>query len=125
METTVEHKVGKIKKGFLRTLRILLAIYAVLYVIFITDNIVPRSNFNPWDIENIAIKVLFVVFVLGYIISWKYELTAGVIFILWFIGMCYQNFFLCTTDCGAGIVMGIPLLIFGILFIVYARRKIS
>lgn len=125
METTESSKGGKSKKGFLWSLRILLAIYAVLYVIFIIDNFIPSTNFNPWDAENIALMVLFVVFVIGYIISWKNELAAGVIFILWFIGMCYQNFFLCTIDCGNGIAMGIPLLILGILFIVHSKRKIS
>jgi hypothetical protein len=104
-----------------RYLWILLLIYAVLYLLlFSTDNL---ASLNSWDVENSALKVLFVIFVIGYVISWKNELAAGKIFLLWFVGMCYENLFLCTRDCGDGIAMGIPLLILGILLIINSRRK--
>jgi hypothetical protein len=125
MEIPVETKMGKSNKGFLKTLRILLAIYAILYLIFIIENFIPSGYFNPWNAENILIKAFFVFFVIGYIISWKSELTAGVIFILWFIGICYLDLVISDAKSGDGIGMGIPLLVLGILYIVYARRKIS
>ncbi len=125
MATELDDKRGKSKNRYLWTLRILLIIYAIFYLIFITDYFFPTNAVNSWDIENSALKILFVIFVIGYVISWKNELAAGVIFLLWFIGMCYENFFLCTSDCGAGIAMGIPLLILGILLIINAKRKIN
>jgi hypothetical protein len=94
MESELDNKKGKSKNRSLWILRILLSIYAI-----------------------------FAIFVIGYVISWKNELASGIIFILWFLGMCYENFFLCTSDCGAGIGMGIPLLILSIFFIVYGIRK--
>jgi hypothetical protein len=114
---------GKSKNRSLWTLRILLGIYAALYIIFITDYFFPMNAPNSWNIDNSALKILFGVFIIGYVISWKSELASGVIFILWFIGMCYHNFFLCTSDCGAGIAMGIPLLILSIFFIVYGIKE--
>jgi hypothetical protein len=120
METELDNKKGKSKNRSLWVLRILLSIYAVLYILIGWDDFL---SINTWNIEYSALKILFVIFVIGYVISWKNELAAGVIFILWFLGMCYENFFLCTSDCGAGIGMGIPLLILSIFFIVYGIRK--
>lgn len=106
-------------------MRILLSIYAVLYVIL---GSLDQLSFNTQNSFGLALIILFALFVIGYVISWKNELASGVVFILWFLGMCYSNFFLCMEgitgqDCGAGIAMGIPLLILSIFFIVYGIRK--
>jgi hypothetical protein len=120
METELDDKKGKSKNRSLWILRILLSTYAILYILIGWDDFLSP---NSWNIEYSALKILFAVFVIGYVISWKNELAAGVIFILWFLGMCYENFFLCTSDCGAGIGMGIPLLILSIFFIVYGIKE--
>jgi hypothetical protein len=123
METELNDKREKSKNRSLWTLRILLSIYAILYVIIGSGDFLSINAPNSWGIEYSVLKILFIIFVIGYLISWKNELASGVIFILWFLGMCYENFFLCTSDCGAGIVMGIPLLILSIFFIVYGVRE--
>jgi hypothetical protein len=123
METELDDKKGKRKNRTLWILRILLSIYAILYVLIGSDDFLSINAPNSWDIEYSALKILFAIFLIGYVISWKNELASGVIFILWFLGMCYENFFLCTSDCGDGIAMGIPLLILSIFFIVYGIRK--
>jgi len=122
METELDDKRGKSKNRRLWTMRILLSIYAILYVIIGSTDFLSINAPNSWNIEYSALKILFAIFVIGYIISWKNELASAVIFILWFLGMCYENFFLCTSDCGAGIAMGIPLLILSIFFIIYGIR---
>jgi hypothetical protein len=123
METELNDKMGKGKNRSLWILRILLSIYALLYIMIGWDDFLSINAPNSWNIEYSALKILFAIFVIGYVISWKNELAAGVIFILWILGMCYENFFLCTSNCGAGIAMGIPLLILSIFFIVYGIRK--
>ena len=123
METELNDKREKSKNRSLWTLRILLSIYAILYILIGWDDFLSINAPNSWGIEYSVLKILFIIFVIGYLISWKNELASGVIFILWFLGMCYENFFLCTSDCGAGIVMGIPLLILSIFFIVYGVRE--
>ena len=123
METELDDKKGGNKNRSLWILRILLIVYAILYVLIGSDDFLSFNAPNSWNIEYSALKILFVIFVIGYVISWKNELASGVIFIFWFLGMCYENFFLCTSNCGAGIVMGIPLLILSIFFIVYGIRK--
>ena len=125
LETATDVKKKENKNRYLWILRILLSVYAILYILFIVDFHLPVNDLNFRNTENIALIILFPVFTAGYIISWKNVLVSGVIFIIWFIGMCFENFFLCTRDCGAGIGMGIPLLILSILFIVYVLRKTS
>jgi hypothetical protein len=123
METELDEKRGKGKNRGLWTLRILLSLYAILYVILGSSDFLSIYAPDSWSIEYSALKILFVMFLIGYVISWMNESASGVIFILWFLGMCYENFYLCTSDCGAGIAMGIPLLIFSIFFIIYGIRK--
>jgi hypothetical protein len=123
METELDGKMGKGKNKSLWTLRILLSIYAILYILIGWDDFLSINAPNSWNIEYSALKILFAIFVIGYVISWKNELASGIIFILWFLGMCYENLFLCTSDCGAGIGMGIPLFILSIFFIVYGIKK--
>ena len=117
-ESNFENK-GCINLG----LRIGISIFALLYLIAAIDDYLPLNAPNSWNMENLALKILFIIFIVGFSISWKYEIAAGIIFIIWIIGMCYENLFLCTSDCGVGIAMGIPLLILSIFFIVYGRRK--
>jgi hypothetical protein len=125
METELDEKRGKSKNRGLWTLRILLTIYAILYVILGSEDLLSINAQNSFDI---ALKILFAIFVIGYVILWKNELASGVIYIIWFLGMCYANFFLCPggitgQDCGSGIAFGIPLLILSIFFIFYGIRK--
>jgi pilus assembly protein TadC len=111
------------KRKYPTTLQILTSIYALLYLIFIIDNFLPSKDFNPYDLENIIVKLLFVLFLVGYYLSWKNEGVAGLIFIFWWIGMWCLALFVVEIDRGAGVVMGLPLFILGILFIVTWYRK--
>ena len=111
------------KRKFPTTLQILTSIYALLYLIFIIDNFLPAKDFNPYDLENIIIKLLFVLFLVGYYLSWKNEGWAGLIFIFWWIGMWCLALFVVETDRGAGVVMGLPLFVLAILFMVSWYRK--
>jgi len=111
------------KRKFPTTLQILTSIYALLYLVFIIDNFLPAKDFNPYDLENIIVKLLFVLFLVGYYLSWNNEGGAGLIFIFWWIGMLCLALFVAEIDRGAGVVMGLPLFILGISFIVSWYRK--
>jgi hypothetical protein len=111
------------KRKFPTTLQILTSIYALLYLVFIIDNFLPAKNFNPYDLENSIVKLLFALFLVGYYFSWKNEGVAGLIFIIWWIGMWCLALFVVETDRGAGVVMGLPLFVLAILFMVSWYRK--
>jgi len=104
-------------------LRIGICIYALLYLLFAYDEFLPLNSPNSWDLEHTVIKMLFIAFIVGFTLSWKFELISGLIFLFWFVIMCYQAFFICSGDCDDGIVMGIPLFILSIFFIVFGLRK--
>jgi hypothetical protein len=91
-----------------------------------TIGLVSESN-NPYDLENLIIKLLFVVFLVGYFISWKREGVAGLIFVLWWVTMWCYGKFICDPPETEGIEMGFPLLILAILFIVswYNKKRAS
>ncbi len=111
------------KRKFPTTLQILTSIYALLYLVFIIDNFLPAKDFNPYDLENSIVKLLFVLFLVGYYFSWKNEGVAGLIFIFWWIGMWCLALFVAEIDRGAGVVMGLPLFILAILLIASWYRK--
>jgi len=108
-------------------LLIITSVYGLLYLIFIIDNFIPTENFNPYNLENVIVKLAFLVFLMGYYLAWKNEMIAGIVFIFWWGIMWYIGLFIVEHDRGAGVAMGLPVFIFGILFIIlwYRKRKRS
>lgn len=125
------------RKLFPSILHLLTSVYGLLYMVFIilsffpsTIDLVSESD-NPYDVENLIVKLLFVVFLAGYFISWKREGVAGLIFILWWVAIsCFGQFVAKPLHPGSAneaIGLGFPLLILGILFIVswYKKRRVT
>jgi hypothetical protein len=107
-------------------LHILTSLFALLYLVFIVANIIQPGNNNLYEPENIIVNMAFIIFLVGYYFTWKNELIAGIIFIFWWGVMWYLGLFIVEQDKGAGAVMGIPVFIFGILFMVsWNKKKIS
>ena len=119
-------------------LQVATTIYGLLYLYFFIWSFIPCSgavnpisdspNFDPWDLEMIFVKLLFVVFLVGYFYSWKNGRIAGLIFLFWFILMVCMAIWVSTTlhrDSDMAIPMAIPVLVIGILFIVswYKKRR--
>ncbi len=122
------------RKLFTSTLHLLASIYALLYLIVVvasffpsTIGLVSESN-NPYDFENLVVKLLFVLFLVGYFMSWKHEGVAGLIFVLWWVAVLFEGKFIVAPLHGHGIEgigMGFPVLMLAILFIVswYKKKK--
>ena len=107
-----------------RVLRILTTIYGIMYLILILSFLLFEDpDFNNITLEGIIVSLAVIVFLIGYYYSWKNELIAGTIFIFWWGIMWYLGLFVAERDKGAGVVMGVPLFIIGILFIVYRYRQ--
>lgn len=118
----------KKKKIFPSILHLLTFIYGLLYLfVVIMESSRPTgassSGIERVNLEVTLVIILFVVFLVGFFISWKREGIAGLIFILWWIGMWYLALFVVEHDHGAGVVMGIPLFILGIGFIILWHNK--
>ncbi len=102
------------------SLLVFTSIFGLLYVIFMAT-----ESYGTAGDEPMVVRLLFVVFLAGYFVVWKHEGLGGLIFVLWWIGMWYLGLFVAQQDRGAGVVMGLPLFVLAILFIVswYKRRS--
>lgn len=103
-----------------RVLLALTTVYGVLYVLFMVT-----GQYGTEGAEPTVVKLLFGIFLVGYVLLWVHEALGGAIFVLWWLGMWYLGLFVARQDPLNGIVMGVPLVVLGILFIVrsYKRRS--
>jgi len=101
------------------TLLILTSIYGLLYLLLMAT-----ESYGTAGSEPTVVKLLFLLFLVGYAAVWWNERLGGIVFALWWAGMWYLALFVVQTDRGAGVVMGVPLFILAILFILswYRRR---
>ena len=101
----------------------------MLYLWFIIESLIPSPEgswvssqvpFDPTDRERISVTLLFLFFLVGYLVAWKNERIAAVIFILWWGAMWGVELFVFAPivggDAGGGIAMGLPLFVLGIMF---------
>ncbi len=99
-----------------KPIQYLTLIYAVLYILFLFSGSFPGS-YPLLNTEGMIVYLLFVLFIIGFSISWYDKITAGTIFLLWYICMLSFELFIVEKDGGFGIISGLPLLVLGILFI--------
>ncbi|MBU1097056.1 MAG: hypothetical protein KKB34_11295 [Bacteroidetes bacterium] len=107
------------EKKHSKVLLIITTIFGILYLIFIIDNFISE----PHNLESTVVKLAFIVFLIGYYYSWKNEMIAGVIFIFWWGIMWYLSLLIAELDKGASVIMGLPMFIVGIIFIVSRYRS--
>lgn len=101
-----------------RVLVILTSLYGVLYLAFMLSGSYGASGSEP-----IVVRLLFVLFLVGYFVSWKNEGLGGLIFVFWWMGMWYLGLFIVEHDRGAGVAMGFPLFVLAVLLIIAWYRK--
>ena len=101
-----------------KALLILTSIYGLLYLVFMAS-----GNYGSAGSEPVVVMLLFLLFLVGYAVAWLDERFGGVLFVLWWAGQWYLALFVARTDRGAGVAMGVPLVVLGILFIVAWYRK--
>jgi hypothetical protein len=90
----------------------LTTVYALLYILFMATR-----QYGTAGAEPTVVKILFALFLVGYIAVWMNEGLGGAIFVVWWIGMWYLGLFVAQSDRGAAVVMGLPLFVLAVLFI--------
>ena len=110
---------SKGEKKHSKVLLTITTIFGILYLIFIIDNFISE----PHNLESTVVKLAFIIFLIGYYYSWKNELIAGIVFIIWWGIMWYLGLSIAEHDKGASVVMGLPMFIVGILFIFTRYRS--
>ena len=91
-------------------------VYAVLYILFILSGDFGGA-YPLLNAEGIGVYLLFVLFIVGFSISWHYKIVTGTIFLLWYTGMLILELVIVEKDGGFGIISGIPVVVLGIFFI--------
>ena len=97
----------------------LTTVYGLLYVALIAS-----GSYGTAGSEPTVVKLLFLLFLVGYVVVWKHEALGGAVFVVWWIGMWYLGLFVAQQDRGSAVVMGLPLLVLAILFIKAWYRRI-
>jgi hypothetical protein len=120
------------RRLFPTTLHIFLAIYGALYLVFVVVGFVPASEgspvaasvpYHPFGLEGSLVKVMFALFLVGFFTAWKNPLAAGVLFLFWWAGMWGLEMLMVARGLhGGAIVMGFPLFVLGVLFVIAGYR---
>lgn len=106
------------KKSHSRILLGLTSVYALLYILFMVT-----KQYNTAGSEPTVVKILFALFLVGYIVVWMNEGLGGAILVVWWIGMWYLGVFVAQSDRGAAQVIGFPLFVLAVLFIIAWLKK--
>ncbi len=129
----IDHQPGQATRRP-KALLIATSLFGLLYLAFIILSFIPAQEgspvssavpFRPFDLEQICVKLLFLLFLVGYCAAWKSEWVAGALFILWYAAMwCLELFVVAPlrNNGGGGIGMGLPLFVLGVLFILHWHR---
>jgi hypothetical protein len=99
-------------------LRVLLINYAILYSIVVISELIHREPHEYFSVPFILFPVIFLVFILGFALSWKWEFYAGIIFLAWYaILLLGSVIWYKLGDSGPWILFGIPILLQGLFYI--------
>jgi hypothetical protein len=99
-------------------LRVLLINYAVLYSIVVFSELSVGEPVNYFSFPYIIYPLLLLIFLVGFLLSWKRELLTGYIFLFWsalliFANVAYSEI----RTLGGWALFGLPLLLQGIFYI--------
>jgi len=101
-------------------LRILVAIAAAFYIIFLIFEGVPLINGAGF--ADSSVYLLFLLFAVGFYFLWKNELIAGIILVTWHL-LQWVLVFWVWVDGGLTLVLGLPIGIMGIIVLIHGIRK--
>jgi hypothetical protein len=113
------------KQQWKYVLRVLLINYAVLYIIVVFSELSVGEPVDYLSFPFIIYPLLFVIFWVGFLLSWKWELIAGYIFLFWFAILIIANIVYSEIlHLGPWAAYGLPVMLQGIFYI-KNRNKIS
>ena len=108
------------------TLRIMNSFFTAAYSVgvvigifeFFKDNTLAQVAFH-----DAYVAILFLVYIAGFILSWKKEDVAGSVFLAWLVMLWIGTGFIFVGSDGMELVLGLPALPLGILFMLVGYRK--
>jgi len=105
------------KTRSIKILQILTGAYAALYLAGVISSIVDGELYFKKLIDNLFL-LLFLIFLVGFALSWKRKKIAGVVFMGWTACIWIYDLFLTRgQDSGMLCILTVPVLVFGALFL--------
>jgi hypothetical protein len=99
-------------------LRVLLINYAVLYFIVVLSELFAGEGVNFFNFPFIIYPMMLLIFLVGFLLSWKREFLAGFIFLFWFaISLSATLAYSEISRLGPWVIFGLPILLQGIFYI--------
>ena len=127
--TKKEPNLPTIRQRWDFALQLLLINYTILYIISIAGNFISvGSNIDNIDVfswPGFLLAGLLALFIVGFFLSWKRKLFAGVIFIIWFAGVTWARSLIESNDLIFFNMTAAVILLQGILYIAYHFKKLS
>ncbi|WP_372950814.1 hypothetical protein [Mariniphaga sp.] len=106
------------KQQWKYVLRVLLINYAVLYGIAVFSDLSYGKGVDYFSLPYIIFPLLLLIFLVGFLLSWKREFYAGFIFLFWcVVYLCFAIAYTEILQAGPWIIFGIPILFQGIFYI--------
>lgn len=108
------------QKDWKNTLQLFLYNYAILYLLVAVSDLIHGKNSDYLSMPSILFPVLLVLFIAGVALSYRKELIAGILFLVWYIIVILGSvFYFDFYNTGPWFVFGITILLHGILYLVY------
>jgi len=98
-------------------------VYGALYILFIVSVII-GGDYSSLNAESLGVYFLFILFLVGCFFSWSNKTITGIIFLIWNVGMWVVECFFVEQGSGGGfgIILGVPLLVLGVFYILNASK---
>ncbi len=116
------------KRKYSIIIQVITSLFALFYVWFFILSFIPSPQgspiadhpYTPWDIEMVTVKLLFILFLIGFYYSWKSKMTAGLIYLLWCAALFWQVMYISKllNISGDGVMFIPPILIIAIILII-------
>ena len=105
-----------------KVIQYIIFVYAILYTLFIISGSFGGA-YPSLNTEGIIVYLVFTLFVIGFVISWYNKKVTGIIFLLCYVGLLILELLIVEKDGGFGIITGIPMVVFGIIFLVNENKS--
>ena len=104
-------------------LQLLMANYTVLYLLAVIDDVIAPDRLDFITMPGVLMIVVFIIFALGFLLSWKWPLLAGLLCILWYVIVLFMTVqYFEFVDRGPAAFFGVVILLQGILYLLYHFR---
>ena len=101
-------------------LKILASVAAIFYVVFLVDEKVAVATII--SLEGIAVYLLFIFFLIGYLYIWKNEIVAGVLWVMWY-ALQWGLVFTVWSNGTLTLVLGFPIPLLGAFLLWHGFRQ--